>query len=475
MKKSWSVVSATRLARGRTLERATRRRGMARSCWWLVLAFAPHAAAQSYTLTDLGTLGGSAATDPFPGAFRLWIGEYGPTAYDGAVGVQINNHGQIVGSVVPPGGLVPETVPFLWDRSMVALPMLESIVRSDFASAINDLGQVIGQDLFPTSPPGQPVTEGGNRTLLWTAADPSAPPRVLPSALSTQAPHDVAIAINNAGQVAGSYQAFQGPFGYSGFFGYVTETSTMQTTLLPDTFGQGSVIVHGLNNSGRVVGETQSNSLGDSRAFTWSGGGALTLLPPLANGYQESATAVNDSGVVVGFADDESEIYLQPVRWTGGPPQALLSGVAGAVAGTANAINNHGDIVGDYFDAAFVRRAFLWRAGVFTDLNSLMPPGAPFSRLSAALDINESGQIVGVGRGTDGRAHAFLLAPSAVCYANCDGSTTAPVLNVNDFVCFLNRFAAANPYANCDESTASPVLNVLDFACFLNRFAAGCM
>ena len=28
------------------------------------------------------------------------------------------------------------------------------------------------------------------------------------------------------------------------------------------------------------------------------------------------------------------------------------------------------------------------------------------------------------------------------CYANCDASTIAPVLNVNDFSCFLNRYAA---------------------------------
>ncbi len=60
------------------------------------------------------------------------------------------------------------------------------------------------------------------------------------------------------------------------------------------------------------------------------------------------------------------------------------------------------------------------------------------------------------------------------CYANCDGSTSAPVLNVLDFSCFLNRFAAADSYANCDGSTAAPVLNVLDFACYLNAFAAGC-
>jgi hypothetical protein len=28
------------------------------------------------------------------------------------------------------------------------------------------------------------------------------------------------------------------------------------------------------------------------------------------------------------------------------------------------------------------------------------------------------------------------------CYPNCDGSTTPPILNVLDFTCFLNRFAA---------------------------------
>jgi hypothetical protein len=60
------------------------------------------------------------------------------------------------------------------------------------------------------------------------------------------------------------------------------------------------------------------------------------------------------------------------------------------------------------------------------------------------------------------------------CYANCDLSTIAPILNVNDFACFINRFQAGDPYANCDNSTTPPVLNVQDFACYLNRFAAGC-
>lgn len=72
------------------------------------------------------------------------------------------------------------------------------------------------------------------------------------------------------------------------------------------------------------------------------------------------------------------------------------------------------------------------------------------------------------------QAGDLAVVPAATCYANCDASNTPPVLNVLDFTCFLNRFAAADAYANCDGSTTPPVLNVLDFTCFLNRFAAGC-
>jgi hypothetical protein len=60
------------------------------------------------------------------------------------------------------------------------------------------------------------------------------------------------------------------------------------------------------------------------------------------------------------------------------------------------------------------------------------------------------------------------------CYANCDVSTGTPALNVADFICFQQRFAAGHPYANCDGSTAAPVLTIADFVCFQQRFAAGC-
>jgi hypothetical protein len=60
------------------------------------------------------------------------------------------------------------------------------------------------------------------------------------------------------------------------------------------------------------------------------------------------------------------------------------------------------------------------------------------------------------------------------CYANCDYSTASPALNVADFSCFLQKFAAGEAYANCDQSTGVPELNVADFTCFLQKFAAGC-
>jgi len=79
--------------------------------------------------------------------------------------------------------------------------------------------------------------------------------------------------------------------------------------------------------------------------------------------------------------------------------------------------------------------------------------------------------------GSTGPMHVVYFPTAArlvACYANCDGSNVAPILNVNDFTCFLNRFAAGDTYANCDGSTVPPILNVNDFTCFLNKFAAGC-
>jgi hypothetical protein len=57
------------------------------------------------------------------------------------------------------------------------------------------------------------------------------------------------------------------------------------------------------------------------------------------------------------------------------------------------------------------------------------------------------------------------------CYANCDLSTAPPTLNVNDFVCFMQKFGNQDPYANC---TLDGAIDAADFVCFMGKFAAGC-
>lgn len=69
------------------------------------------------------------------------------------------------------------------------------------------------------------------------------------------------------------------------------------------------------------------------------------------------------------------------------------------------------------------------------------------------------------------------------CVANCDASDVAPILNINDFLCFVNEFSKASGeapekqvelYANYDHSATGPILNVNDFVAFMNAYAAGC-
>jgi hypothetical protein len=102
---------------------------------------------------------------------------------------------------------------------------------------------------------------------------------------------------------------------------------------------------------------------------------------------------------------------------------------------------------------------FDFMPGDQTDCNKNLLPDSCDIAAGTSLDLNNNG--------IPDECEGF-------CYANCDGSTIEPVLNVADFSCFLTKFAAGDPYANCDGSTIEPVLNVADFSCFLTKFAAGC-
>jgi hypothetical protein len=102
--------------------------------------------------------------------------------------------------------------------------------------------------------------------------------------------------------------------------------------------------------------------------------------------------------------------------------------------------------------------------------------------LTSVFGVSEDGAVFAGNGSQPGIGSVIWLARTeAFCYANCDGSSTAPMLNVLDFNCFLNRFAAGlsgDPlslvYANCDNSSTVPALSAADFACFISAFTAGC-
>jgi hypothetical protein len=110
------------------------------------------------------------------------------------------------------------------------------------------------------------------------------------------------------------------------------------------------------------------------------------------------------------------------------------------------------------------------------NLHQFLPP--QYTNFSSARAVYQDGPTIYVGgwaeNATTSYNEAILWIGTVPCWANCDRSTTPPVLNVSDFSCFLTKFAAADPYANCDNSTTPPILNVADFGCFLTKFAAGC-
>jgi probable HAF family extracellular repeat protein len=197
--------------------------------------------------------------------------------------------------------------------------------------------------------------------------------------------------------------------------------------------------------------------------------GQVTQLSPLSGDLDGAATAINDKGEVVGISGICDQAVgrftaKHAVLWQNGTPTDLGNFDGGMAWNTPTAINNFGQVVGfanqagttggafnsvgfiwtkdkliqevppvgtdginlawgvgeqgqvvgqSCIDNSFSGcRAFLWRNGVTTDLNSLIQPGSSLYLL-LANDMNESGEIVGFALDNNtGDVVAFLAVPS---------------------------------------------------------------
>jgi probable HAF family extracellular repeat protein len=340
-----------------------------RSARWLALgglvsgcliAAPAGAAAATYTITDLGSLGAGVTQ-----------------------GLAINASGQVTGSSVlskevqvpcPPQKYGqpkrcftnPEHA-FLWSAgTMSDLGTLGGLDSQGVA--ISDSGEVVGWSVPKSGGRGDAfVSNGHNMT-----------------AVSGMAP-DGARAINDSGQIAGQCGDIISPE----VFACVVANGTV--TALPEpNLGCFSAIA--INNSGQVLGNCYQYD--NTLAVVWTND-SPTVLPTLG-GAAATATAINTLGQVVGTAETSAGAF-DGFFWNNGTMTDLGNNFSPA------AINDGGAIVGGQL---------VYSGGTLQNLNGLIPAGSPY-QIQAATGINDNGQIVANAVDTaTGQDHGLVLTPN---------------------------------------------------------------
>jgi probable HAF family extracellular repeat protein len=336
-----------------------------------------------YTVTDLGTLGGTFG--------RAW---------------GINNNGSVVGYATLAGDTALHA--FLWRKGVMT--DLGTLAGSDtlpysVAFSINDNDEVVG--LSETSVPDPQNTCGDSLVclpVLWQNGVITA----LPTLGGT---NGQASAINNRGQVVGIAQTDKTepmcqnpvlkPTVWEGGQARALPTAPFRDGIVGGAPGPG-----GNNNRGQVVGITTTCDFSSSRTVLWDKHkvidmgtiGGLALVPiAINNKEQATGTYTTTAGINRAFL------------WQDGVATDL-GALPGDNFAEGGPINDKGQIVGQSCSATSCT-VFLWENDVMTDLNAVVPADTslyPF----AATGINSRGQIVGwaVQKST-GLLRAFLATP----------------------------------------------------------------
>jgi probable HAF family extracellular repeat protein len=314
---------------------------------------APTSHTRSYSITDLGTLGG-------------------PTSFAFA----INNRGQIVGNADLGGGSVSHA--FLYSHGQMFDLFPGSGNSFSSASDINNRGQIVGTL--------------GSQAFLYR--------RGQVTQIGLGGANSAAFGINDKGDVVGYASPPGADLDLHAFLYRHGQTIDLTPTLPGGEFGSFSIATD-VNDRGAVVGYISPFEI-FQQPFLWREG-TLTDLPLVLPGDDIAVPfRINNSGEVVGFSLSFSDFEDHAVLLSHGQLISLGPGVA-------TSLNDRGQVVGSSF-AAGNETAFLYQNGTRIELNSLLHAGSGWA-LSSASDINDRGQIVGAGI-HNGAFHAFLLSPS---------------------------------------------------------------
>ena len=325
-----------------------------------------------YSVTDLGTLGGTTSE-----------------AY------AINNAGQVVGtsSLTSSGST---THAFIYSGGhMIDIGALDASYRNSYAYGINEKGQVVGYGDFSSN---DSLTDA----FLYNGSEIID----LSTALSgISGGQSEAQGINDSGQAVG----YDGASTTSSVTSTAFVYSESGVSSIPNLGGSSSY-AYAIDDNGDVVGYSTLAS-GDTHAFLWNGTRVVDL--QTLGGSSSYAYAINDKGDVVGtstLADGSWHVFEYASSQTS--PTMVDLGALNSLSTVAYAINGDGEIVGTAYQSSQQgSSAFLYDGATTVDLNNLLNSTGKGWQLLEAKGINDSGQIVGYGVNPAGLTHAFLLNP----------------------------------------------------------------
>jgi probable HAF family extracellular repeat protein len=345
-----------------------------------VLAAGSIAAAQTYTIIDIGVLKGDNESSGFA----------------------INNLGEVVGCSdtknvqgYPCTGLVPGQHGFSWTQSggMKDLGTLSGATVSG-AIGVNDSGTVVGYSNMK----GQIATNFN--AVQWSSTGAITNLGTLSGGSSS-----AAFEINSAGEITGD------SFLSSGIVNATSWTSKKIKNLgalSKAIFTAGLAI----NDSGQIVGESVFGygPPFTSHGFLWNGS-TMKDLGTLTGGITSVANAINTSGVIVGQSDGSSTRgSWHAVLWNSADKIQDLGTLPGGTYSIAFGVNDSSVVVGYGNLSNNAAHATVWTStGGMQDLNSLIPSNSGWVLINANA-VNNAGQITGYGT-KGGYNHAFLLTP----------------------------------------------------------------